>query len=114
MNEEGFDQYYLRVADLLRRRPAVRGLAGTSWFYDPQLIRISPRLAYLQSKPIERGAFLIRHNTSALDIQRATLKSATRRDLYDKGEYVPVSYSLIWGRRELIAWSDSFIESKSG
>ena len=106
-NETGWDVCYRRIADLLVRFPDVRGMMGTSWFYDPALITISPRLAYLQQRPTERGAFLIRHGTSRIDIERATQTSKTRRTLYEAGEYLPTAYTLVWPRRELIAWSTS-------
>lgn len=106
-NEEGWDRFYLRIAELLLRRKHVRGLVGTSWFYDPQIVDISPRLAYLQQRQLERGAYLMRHRDLETDIEFATAKSKTRRRLYQEGKYTPVSYSLIWGRNELLSWADS-------
>jgi hypothetical protein len=104
-NETGWDQCYLRIAELLKHRHQVRGMMGSSWFYDPQLRSVSPRLAYLQQKPMERGAFLIRHGTSPIDIERATLTSKTRRSLYEEGKYRPISYTLVWPRNQLISWA---------
>lgn len=104
-NEEGWDKFYLRIAELLLRRKKVRGLVGTSWFYDPQLLNISPRLSYLQLRQIDRGAFLLRHRSTAMDIMFATQASATRRKLHQEGLYTPVSYSLIWDRNEIIKWA---------
>lgn len=106
-NETGWEACYARIADLLRRRTGICGMIGTSWFYDPQLLVMSPRLAYLQQRPQERGAFLIRHGTTAIDIERATLTSPTRRALYAEGKYRPVSYTLVWPRDALLAWADS-------
>ena len=107
-NELGWDECYLRIADLLELNPSIRGMKGTSWFYDPQLLSISPRLSYLQKRPIERGAFMIRHGTDAIDIERATSKSKTRSCLYKEGKYIPVSYTLLWPRRDLISWAKSY------
>jgi len=104
-NEMGWDNCYLRIADLLKRYPAVRGMIGSSWFYDPQLLLISPHLSYLQKRPIERGAFMVRHSTSAVDIERATLKSKKRLELYNKGKYTPVPHTLFWPRNQLISWA---------
>ncbi len=103
-NEPGWDACYLRIADLLEKNPSIRGMIGTSWFYDPQLLSISPRLAYLQKRPLERGAFMIRNRTTASAIQLSTLKSKTRRSLYQEGRYVPVEYSLLWPRKALISY----------
>ena len=107
-NEPGWDACYLRIADLLERNPSIRGMKGTSWFYDPQLISISPHLSYLQKRPLERGAFMIRHGTNSVDIELSTLTSKTRRSLYKEGKYIPVSYTLLWPRRDLISWAESY------
>jgi len=106
-NEQGWDECYYRIAELLERRKTVRGVFGTSWFYDPQLLTISPHLVYLRRRPLERGAFFIRHGSSQVDIERATVKSKTRRDLYKEGKYKPVTYSLIWPREAIISWAQS-------
>jgi hypothetical protein len=104
-NEAGWDKFYLRVAEVLARRQHVRGLALTSWFYDPALLEISPRLAYLQTRPQERGAHLMKHGSSDHAIEFATRTSETRRHLYEKGQYLPTEYSILWGRRELLTWA---------
>lgn len=105
-NEAGWDKFYLRVAEVLTRREHVRGLAMTSWFYDPALLEISPRLAYLQTRPQERGAHLMKHGSSDHAIEFATRTSETRRQAYEKGQYLPTEYSILWGRRELLTWAN--------
>ena len=80
-------------------------MAGTSWFYDPQLETVSPRLSYLRARPIERGAFIVRSGTLPFDIQSATAKSENRRRLYEAGKYIPVAYTLLWPREKLLAWA---------
>jgi hypothetical protein len=108
-NEQGWDACYLRIAALLRAHPEALGMAGTSWFYDPQLESVSPRLSYLRKLPMERGASVVRSGTSEFDIRSATAKSESRRRLYEAGKYVPVSYTLLWPRQELLAWVSSQI-----
>jgi hypothetical protein len=106
-NEIGYNASYIRIADLLERNHSIRGMFGISWLQDPQLLSISPHLAHIHRQPLERGAFMIRHGTSASDIKLSTLKSKTRRSLYQEGRYVPVSYSLFWPRKDLISWGQS-------
>lgn len=110
-SREGFDQYYLTVAEILKTRPQVSGLVSTSWFHDPKVGDISPRLSYLFSDPMARGAFIFKHRSTHFDIQSATKKSATRKKLYDKGEYTPISYSIIWPRKALLAWAEELLSS---
>jgi hypothetical protein len=104
-NEQGFDSFYLRVAELLERRKDINGYIGTSWLYDPQLLEISPRLAFFQERPLERGAFLLRHGTQRSDVVNAIKASETRRRLYQEGKYRPICYSSLWPRHELISWA---------
>ena len=106
-NEAGWDRCYLRIAEMLIRDPRVKGVVGTTWFFDPQIVTISPRLAYLQTRPLRHGAFLLPHGPSAMDTENATSKSETRRRLYQEGRYLPMCYSMIWPRSPLIAWAQS-------
>ena len=104
-NEAGWDACYHRIAALLEDHPDVLGMAGTSWFYDPQLESVSPRLSYLRRRPVAGGAALLRSGTSAFDIGSATATSETRRRLYEAGKYTPVAHTLIWPRQALLDWA---------
>lgn len=104
-NEAGWDRCYRRIAEMLVQQPSIKGMVGTSWFYDPQIVTVSPRLAYLQFNPVQRGAFLLPHGPGKIHTERATQKSETRKQLYDEGKYLPVCYSLIWHRSSLIGWA---------
>ena len=104
-NPEGWDQCYLLVADLLELYPHYHGLTGGSWFYDPELDRVSPRLAYLRKRPLSGGAFLIPMGQRKEDIINATATSESRRKLYEVGEYKPTAWMMIWPRQALIDWA---------
>lgn len=104
-NEEGWNQCYVRIANLLEQMPEVRGMVGTSWFYDPQLLHISPKLSYLQTVPLSAGAFLRVDGPGEIHTQRAIARSPTRRSLYEEGRYLPVCATLVWPRKSIIEWS---------
>ncbi len=105
-NEIGNDNFYLYVAELMERKKEIRGYVGTSWYFDPQLLKISPRLAYLQERPRTGGAFFLRHGSEQSDIAMAIKTSETRRRLYEQGKYIPICYSMLWPRKELITWAE--------
>jgi hypothetical protein len=105
-NEAGWEEVYRQCARLLRSRSQLLGLAATAWFYDPQLAVISPRLCYCRERLLERGAVMMRVGTSDFDIASAIARSSTRRTLYEAGNYVPVSYTLLWPRERLLRWND--------
>jgi hypothetical protein len=104
-NEQGWDECYLCCAELYALHPDVLGMYGSSWFYDPALETVSPRLSYLRHIPASGGAHLLYVQTGGSAINLSLSSSPTRRKLYEKGEYVPKSYMLLWGKEDQMAWA---------
>ncbi len=104
-NPTGRIQSYIRIAKMLELNHDIRGVIGGSWFNDPNVATISPRLGYLTKIPIENGARVFRIGSSQADIENATTRSKTRRKLYEQGKYLPTKYLLIWTRKDLINWA---------
>jgi hypothetical protein len=102
-NPQGWDETYRLVSLALDAFPRARGMLGISWFYDPQLADISPRLGYLREVPLARGARLVQVETSLATVALATSASPTRRALHAEGKYIPVSNALIWSRRDILS-----------
>ena len=105
-NPQGWARCYLRIAQMLKLNPHIKGFFGTSWFYDPKLKHISPRLQYLQQVPLQHGAssFYIGEDKSGNAIHSST----TRRNLYYQGKYTPQSYLLIWPRAAILKWAENY------
>ncbi|MFN3668343.1 MAG: hypothetical protein ACK4VY_03475 [Brevundimonas sp.] len=110
-NEAGWDRAWATAAEICKRRPEMAGMLGSSWFYDPPLEQISPRLAYLRVNPLKHGAFLLHQGPGDIHTQRAATSSPTRAALIEKGEYVARSWIVAWPRTSLIKWAD---ERKAG
>ncbi len=110
-NEEGSNECYRCCAELYELFPEVLGMFGSSWFYDPALATVSPRLAYLREVPLRGGAKLLYVASGGEAIDNALAKSATRRRLYEEGRYRPKNYMLIWGRRRQQEWAQTFSAS---
>ena len=104
-NEAGRALCYERVAQLMLARPDIRGLIGTSWYLDPQIPRISPKLAYLSRVPLDHGAFLRIDGPGEMHTRRAIERSPTRKRLYEEGSFKPVCATMIWPRKRLIDWA---------
>lgn len=105
-NPEGWDRCYVRLAEMLELNPDIKGVYGGSWFYDPALEKISPRLVYLRERPQQNGATLL---YSGVDLAGGALaKSQSRQNLYKQGKYVPKSYGLVWPRKPLMSWAHRF------
>lgn len=102
---EGWETSMLRVVEMLRLYPEVKGTVGTGWGSDPKLEHISPRRGRANRIQMAHGAFRRYEGTSELIVQRAIKKSATRRRLYESGEYVPTAYTTVWARRDILRWA---------
>jgi len=89
---EEMDLAYIRIAELMKRDPSIRGVIRGSWFLDPNLEEVSPNLAFLRKTPQENGARLFRNVTTNNVIKNALSMSAIRRRLYKEGKYQPTSY----------------------
>lgn len=105
-NEAGWDRAWATAAAICKRRPELAGMIGSSWFYDPPLESISPRLAYLRLNPLKGGAFIVHQGPAPIHSERAAASSPTRKAMVDSGEYLPRSWLVAWPRAALIAWAD--------
>ena len=105
-NEDGWNSVWARAADLVRRRPQLLGMIGASWFYDPPLEQISPRLAHLRLNPTRNGAWMIHQGPHPIHTERASTASPTRKAMIDSGEYTARSWIVVWPRESLLRWAD--------
>jgi hypothetical protein len=103
---EGHIRFFNTVAKIMEMDETMMGWVGNSWFYDPKLEKISPKLAYLRRIPLENGARDFYRGTNDSAKKHALVKSPTRKRLFKEGKYLPVNYMIIWPRRELLEWAD--------
>lgn len=103
--EAGWNECYRCCAELYSVHPDVLGMYGGSWFYDPGIKEVSPRLRYLQDIPLASGARLFRSGPSEACTKDATSTSPTRKELFDKGLYAPCAYVLVWDRVSQTRWA---------
>ena len=99
---EGWDAAMKWLAEMLLINPDVKGVFGASWFFDPALKEISPRLEYLSNALLDRGAVRFYSHEDADSGALAT--SATRKRLHESGQYNPGIYFIIWPRRTALRW----------
>ena len=105
-NAAGWERCAWRLAQMLKLYPGIRGVFTGSWFNDPEIVNISPRLTYLRKMPQDNGAVVLFNQNEAGG--GAIAKSATRRRLYEEGKYQPKSYFVVWPRRRLLRWAENF------
>lgn len=105
-NEAGWDRAWATAAAICKTRPELAGMIGSSWFYDPPLETISPRLAYLRQNPLKGGAFIIHQGPAQIHSERASASSPTRKAMIESGEYTPSSWLVAWPKSTLIPWAE--------
>ena len=103
--ERNHDLYSRNVAKMLEQNEQVKGVMAASWYYDPILSKVSPRLSYLHDLPKRYGAefFCVCKDSSG----NAFVRSKTRLKLYHEGKYKPKKYLMIWPRNKMISWARS-------
>jgi len=104
-NVEGWTRTLLVVAELLKQKKEVKGVFATSWFYDPNLEEVSPRLNYNRKIITDNGGKVFYIGPSEQTTKDALTKSETRRRLYSEGKYVPTNYIIFWSRKKLLEWA---------
>ncbi|CAN5812012.1 hypothetical protein BH11PSE12_BH11PSE12_21780 [soil metagenome] len=102
---DGWNRCYVRIGELLKLNPEIKGMLGGSWFYDPFLSVISPRLEYLRGIPCENGAKVFFSQDEGAD-SSALSKSESRKKMYVDGKYTPKAFLLVWARDDLINFSE--------
>ena len=105
-NLEGFIRSYKRIAGILKENPRVKGAFAGSWFYDPQIASISPRLAYLREIITDNGGKVFYMGDNKASTQDALLKSPMRRKLFEEKKYIPRVYMIIWPRKNMLQWTE--------
>lgn len=104
-NPKGWNFNYRRIAELLEMNPRIKGIAGSSWFYDPKLQEISPHLAYIRKVPQAYGAHIFEIEATEQTKRLATANSPLRMKLFLEGKYKPSQYILIWPRGGILRWA---------
>lgn len=107
-SENEYNFCYARIADLLRDNPEISGMFSASWWFDPQLEKISPELTFLRRVPEENGAKIFRIGTDPYAVSDAIKFSSQRKELYDSGLYRPQVYLLVWSRKDMLNWAMRF------
>jgi len=103
-NVEGWERTYHRLAELMAENPQFKAVIASSWFRDPALATISPRLGYLREFPCRHGAGLYVTGRDEQGTSGALARSPTRRRLFECGQYVPTIHLLVWPRSTLLGW----------
>lgn len=104
-NADGWLRFYRRTAELLKINPKIKGVCGTSWFFDPIIKEISPELAYLREIALKSGARIFRTATTEGTINDALFMAPKRMKLHKEGKYRPRAFIMVFPRKQLLKWA---------
>ncbi|HBG07889.1 MAG: hypothetical protein A2075_18960 [Geobacteraceae bacterium GWC2_58_44] len=94
------------IGQMVKLSPGIKGVIGASWYYDPQIQAISPRLSYLRQQLQDAGGEFFFAGRSDRVTRLAISASATRRRLHEEGSYQPTNYMVVWPREKVLEWLD--------
>jgi hypothetical protein len=109
LSEVEANKSYYRMARSLERQPGVRGFVASSWLRSPDTGKVSPHLAWLNRVFIENGGFVAVMGPADPE-SGVLLRSATRRRLYESGEFRPTTGLVMWPRQAMIRWASQHPE----
>ncbi len=101
----GWDRCYRRIADVLAANPRLRGVFGSSWWFDPAVGRLTPEIAYLRDTPCAHGAACLHVCPDPAPVSNAVKFSKVRKAKFDCGEYNPTIYMIAWRAADVIAYA---------
>ena len=107
--EEEANRSYYRMARTMEMQPQIKGFAACSWFRSPGTHRVSPHLSWLSSVFQENGGLVV--ESGYADAHSGVFsRSATRKRLYEAGEFRPTRGLVLWPRDRMIEWAESHPE----
>jgi hypothetical protein len=98
-------QDYSLGAQVIAMNPHLRGIYQANWYFDPALRKISPYLGEVGTFAGKNGALLVCIGSDAAAEADATLKSKTRRQLFEQGRYQPKRFARLWARSYILKWA---------
>jgi hypothetical protein len=104
LSEEEANKSYYRMAKSLELQSEMKGFVACSWFRSPDTQRVSPHLAWLSKVFLENGGLVT--TAGPADPESGIFhRSATRKKLYEAGEFKPTNGLVIWPRAAMLTWA---------
>lgn len=106
LTEEVFVRSHLEIARALKRHTEIRGIASSSWFYDPEIGAVSPHLAYIRDLLATNGCFVFEIPCDEAMRENALYASRARQRANAEGVYRPRGFARLWSRDAFLRWAE--------
>jgi hypothetical protein len=100
------------MAQALRMQPEIKGFVASSWLRSPDTVKASPHLAWINRTILEHGGLVVVMGMADPE-SGALARSASRKALYETGEFIPTTGLVLWPRDAMLAWADQHPELSS-
>jgi hypothetical protein len=105
LTEAAFVGSHVEIARALERHPKIRGIASTSWFYDPEIAVVSPHLAFIHELLAANDCFVFEVPCDEPMRENALHGSRARQVAHAAGTYRPRAFARVWSRDALLRWA---------
>ncbi len=106
LTEQEFVRSHLEIARALRRQPGIRGIASSSWYYDPEIGAVSPHLGFIHELLQANGCFVFEIPCDDAMRESALYGSRARQRAFADGRYRPRDFARLWSRDALLRWAE--------
>jgi hypothetical protein len=102
--ESAQNKAYYRIAKAMELQTEIRGLITASWLHSPATHKVSPHLAWMNEPILESGGLIVDVGPDNPE-NGALAGSSERKQLWDKGRFVPRMAAVIWPREAMLRWA---------
>lgn len=103
--EKELNKSYWRIANILKTKPAMKGLYSISWLFSPDTLRVSPHLTWITKIFLDNGGLIAKLGKAELDCGVFD-RSPERKKAFQEGTFLPTEGLALWPRKEMINWAD--------
>jgi len=103
---DGWEYCFRRLPAVFRSYPDLKGVFGSSWFFDPDLDRVSPSLSFVRAVSERWGGLIMREGQHPETTADALEMGGPRRDLYAQGKYHPTNYVMVAAKARILDRAD--------
>lgn len=107
LTREVFVRSHIEIARALRRQEHIRGIASSSWYYDPEIASVSPNLSFIREILAPNGCFVFEIPCDEPMRQNAIYTSRERRQAVAEGRYKPRAFARLWSRDAFLRWAEA-------
>jgi hypothetical protein len=101
---------YYRMARSLALQPEIKGIMCASWFHDPDALKDTPTLAWINEPYPEWGGRIVT-TLGPAPVESGFLKfNPDRREQFERGELKLMTTLAMWPRKAALAWAEAHPE----